>query len=121
MRFQVLIGGARIELFDRDKQSCGEYEILFRQVSGATVAPTLHRAVLDSLELEYRVGHEHAEAEICGRQVGEKFVLIVFARRRGWRRREQIMRELVSEGRNQAFGMGEEGRNIADLDRIAFD
>src|SRR5262245_7625469 len=107
MRLQTLIGRTRIELFDSDEQRRREYEVLLRQIPGAPVAPTLHRAVLDSLELEYRIGHEHAEAKIRSRQVGEKFLFIVFAWWGGWRGREQIMCEFMSEGRNQAFGMGE--------------
>src|SRR5262245_32739481 len=110
-----------VELLDGDEQGRREYEVLLRQVPGAPVAPTLHRAVLDGLELEYRIGQEHAEAEIGGGQVGEKFVLVVLARRRRWRRRKQIVGELVRKGGNQAVGPGEERRHIADLDRIGSD
>src|SRR5262245_65010381 len=91
MRLQRLIGGMRVELLDGDEQGRRENEVLLRQIPGAPVAPPLHRAVLDGLELEHRIGHEHTEAKIGGCQIGEKFVFIVFARRGGWRRREQIM------------------------------
>src|SRR5262249_59690007 len=83
--------------------------------------PTLQRTIAENLELEAGVGQEYPEAEIDRGQVGQEFVFIRFRWRRLGRRRQEVMGELVREGRDQPFGLLQQRRNVADLDPVAGD
>jgi uncharacterized protein YcaQ len=96
-------------------------EVLFRQVPGAPHTPTVQRAVLQGFEFEYRIGHKHTKAEKYGREIGQKFVFILCAGRRGWCRREQIMGKLMGQGRDQTCRVGELARRVGDFDRVVRD